>query len=160
MAHTFVHDKKVESIKNQLRTLIKRIQKNPTRKTVSAYNIYVMGVKNYYKYATHVNIDFVKIAHQISRTLYNRLKSVGKYEIPLKPNETYLKFNKNNYKTFKVCDLYLHPVMDIQTKNVMNFKQDICNFTKDGRLKIHTELKADVTIEIHKISRTIYEHNS
>ena len=74
MAHTFVQDKKVESIKNQLRTLIKRIQKNPTRKTVSAYNIYVMGVKNYYKYATHVNIDFVKIAHQIFQNLIQSSK--------------------------------------------------------------------------------------
>ena len=160
VAHTFVQDKKAESIKTKLRELIKTIQKNPTRKTVSAYNTYVMGIKNYYKYATHVNIVFVKIAHQISRTLYNRLKTVGKYEIPFKPDETYLIFNKNNYKTFKVCDIYLHPIMDIQTKNVMNFKQDICNYTKDGRLKIHTELKADITIELHKIARTIYEQNS
>jgi group II intron reverse transcriptase/maturase len=160
VAHTFVQDKKLDDIKTKLKALIKKIQKKPTPGSVNAYNIYTMGIKNYYKYATHVNIDFVKIAYQISKTLYNRLKSVGKYEIPIKPNETYKKFNKNKSKTFKVCDLYLHPVTDVQTKNVMNFTQGICNYTKEGRDKIHTKLNVDITIEIHKLANSIYEHNT
>jgi hypothetical protein len=32
---------------------------------------------------------------------------------------------------------------DIQTKNAMNFSQDICNYTKDGRIKLHQNLKID-----------------
>ena len=160
VANTFIQDKKAEIIKTKLRSLIKEIQKSPTPKTVNAYNIYVMGIKNYYKYATHINKDFNKIAYQISRTLYNRLKSIGKYEVPIKPNGAYLKFNRGNSKTYKICDIYLHPLMDIQTENVMNFKPSICNYTKDGRDIIHNKLKPSVTIEIHKIAKTIYEHNS
>ena len=160
VARTFVQDKKAEIIKTQLRELIKDIQKSPTPKTVNAYNIYVMGIKNYYRYATRVNHDFIKIAYQISRTLYNRFKSIGKYEKPLNPDITYLKFNQCNYKTYKVCGMYLHPLMDIQTKNVMNFKQEICNYTKNGRKIIHDELKPDITTEIHNIAKTIYEYNT
>ena len=133
VAHTFIQDKKAEIIKNKLRSLIKEIQKSPTPKTVNAYNIYVMGIKNYYKYATHINKDFTKIAYQISKALYNRLKQLGKYEVPIKPSEIYLKFNRCNFKTYKICDIYLHPLMDIQTENVTNFKPDICNYTKNGR---------------------------
>ena len=39
------------------------------------YNSYVIGIHNYYRYATHVRNDFYKIAFQISRKLYARTKS-------------------------------------------------------------------------------------
>lgn len=157
VAHTFVIDKKLENIKNKLKDIIKEIQKSPTPATVNKYNQYVMGIKNYYRYATHVTIDFSKIAYQISKTLFNRLKSIGKYEIPIKPNETYKKFNKNKYRTYKVCDLYLYPLADIQTKNIMNFSQNVCNYTVEGRE--HTKLKVDITTEINKLMNKTYEYN-
>lgn len=160
VANTFVMDKRKEKIKTRLKELVLKIQKNPTTKTVNKYNIYVIGIKNYYRYATHVSKDFHKIAYQLSKTLYNRLKSVGKYEIPIKPNETYKKFNKNNYRTFKVANLYIHPIVDIQTKNVMNFSQDICNYTEQGRETIYNKLKPDVTTEINRLMKNIYEYNT
>ena len=41
---------------------------------IQKYNSYVMGVHNYYSIATHVNIDFHKIAFDVKKSLYNRLK--------------------------------------------------------------------------------------
>lgn len=153
-------NKKKEKIKTKLKELILKIQKNPTTKIVNKYNIYIIGIKNYYKYATHITIDFPKIAYQISKTLYNRLKSVGKYEIPIKPNEAYKKFNKNNSKTFKVANLYLYPIADTQTKNVTNFTQEICNYTEQGREMRYKKLKPDVTSEINRLMKNIYKHNT
>ncbi|QXM05943.1 group II intron reverse transcriptase/maturase [Crassaminicella indica] len=160
VANTFVMEKKKEKIKSRLRDLILNIQKNPLTSTVNKYNIYIIGIKNYYKYATHINRDFSKIAYQISKTLFNRLKSIGKCEIPIKPNETYKKFNKNNFKTHKVAGLYLHPIADIQTKNVMNFSQNICNYTSQGRELIYKKLKPNVSTEIQRLMNNIYEYNT
>ena len=41
---------------------------------IQTYNSYVMGVHNYYSIATHVNPDFHKIAFDVKKSLYNRLK--------------------------------------------------------------------------------------
>lgn len=153
-------NKKKDKIKTKLKELIIKIQRSPIAQTVNKYNIYAMGIKNYYRYATHINIDFSKIAYQISKTLYNRLKSVGKYEIPIKPNENYRSFNKNNFRTYKVAGLYLHLIADIQTKNNMNFSQDICNYTEHGRDMIYKKLKPEITTEINKLMKNIYNYNS
>ena len=88
--------------------------------------------------------------------MYNRLKSIGKYGRPIKPSETYKRLHKNNFKTYKIAGLYLFPLGDIQTRNAMNFSQDICNYTKEGRLKLHQNLKADIAIEINKMLQIPY----
>lgn len=160
VAYTFVQDKKIEAIKARLKNLIYKIQKEPTIHNVNEYNVYIMGIKNYYKYATHINVDFSKIAYQISKTLYNRLKSIGKYEIPINPSAIYLKFNKNKYRTFKICGSYLHTIADTQTKNAMNFSQNICNYTVEGRSIIHEKLQVDIATTIQQLSKTIYEYNT
>lgn len=160
VANTFVGDKNKEKIKKKLRELVTRIQKSPTGQMVNKYNIYVIGIKNYYKYATHIHVDFKEIAYKISKTLFNRLKTIGKYKIPINPNKTYRKFNKNKYRTFKIAGLYLFPIADIQTTNALNFSQDICNYTIQGRELIHKKLKPDIIIEINKIMKNIYKYNT
>jgi len=41
---------------------------------IDNFNSYVIGVHNYYRYATHVRKVFDKIAFQISRKFYARTK--------------------------------------------------------------------------------------
>ena len=120
------------------------------------YNAYILGIKNYFKVATHINIDFGKIAYRLSKTMYNRLKPIGKYGKPIKPSETYKRLHKNNFRTYKIAGAYLFPLGDIQTRNAMNFSQDICNYTKEGRLKLHQNLRADIAIEINKMLQIPY----
>jgi RNA-directed DNA polymerase len=156
VANTHVMDKKVKIIFEKFKALIRRIQRNPSPKTVMDYNAYILGIKNYFKVATHINIDFGKIAYRLIKTLYNRLKSIGKYGKPIKPSETYKRLHKNNFRTYKITGLYLFPLGDIQTSNAMNFSQDICNYTKEGRIKLHQNLRADVAIEINKMSQIPY----
>jgi RNA-directed DNA polymerase len=52
--------------------------------------------------------------------------------------------------------LYLFPLGDTQTSNAMNFSQDICDYTKEGRLKLHQNLRADIAIEINKMLQILY----
>ncbi|MGE7091832.1 group II intron reverse transcriptase/maturase [Lysinibacillus sp. NPDC048646] len=160
VGNTHVMDDKVKTILQKARKLIHEIQKSPTAKTAMNYNVYILGIKNYYKIATHVNIDFSKIAYRLSRTLYNRLKSIGKYGIPIKPSETYKRFNKNNFRTFEIGGTHLFPLADIKTVNSRNFSQDLCNYTKEGRLKLHKQLKNYIAIEINRLLKTIFYNDN
>lgn len=82
VANSHVSRKKKEVIKSKIREKVALIRKQSLIEALNKYNSYVMGVKNYYKIATHINIDFNTIAYQISRTLYNRLNPIGRYGIP------------------------------------------------------------------------------
>ena len=155
VANTHVMDNKMKTILQKARKLIHEIQKSPTAKTATSYNVYILGIKNYYKFATHVNIDFTKIAYRLSRTLYNRIKSIGKYGIPIQPSETYKRFNKGNFKTFEIAGIHIFPLSETKTVNCKNFSQELCNYTEEGRLKLHKQLKNDVVIEINKLLKTI-----
>jgi RNA-directed DNA polymerase len=79
VVNTHIMDKKVKNILEKFKDLIRRIQSNPSPKTVLDYNAYILGIKNYYKIVTHINKDLGKIAYHLSKALHNRLKSFGKY---------------------------------------------------------------------------------
>jgi RNA-directed DNA polymerase len=160
VANTHLMDNKGINILERCKYLIRKIQNNPRPKAVMDYNAYILGIKNYYKVATHINKDFGKIAYLLSKTLHNRLKSIGKYGIPIKPSETYKRLHKNNFRTYKIAGLYLFPLADSQTSNAMNFSQEICNYTKQGRLKLHQNLKVDIAIEINKMLQIPYDKDN
>jgi len=148
--HSHVAKGVKERIVKRGREAIKEIQKSPSPKTARYYNAWVLGLHNYFQYATHVNIDFVEIAYRLSKSLYNRLKSIGKYKIPIKPSPTYQKFYKG-YKTFNICGVDLFPIRGIKTSHARNFSQEICNYTENGRGKIHRGLAHLGTSEISKL---------
>lgn len=156
VAITHVTPKKKREIVVRAKELIKELQKNTTINQITKYNSFVIGIKNYFQGATNVSGDFTEIAYQISRTLYNRLKSVGKYGIPRNPSETYKRYNKSRYKTFEIGGIHLHPIGDVRTRNNLNFSQDICNYTAEGRNK-HKSVQGDVSLQLQQMLLNINE---
>lgn len=140
VAHTHIAPKKQERITKELTEKIKQIQKKPNYKTINAYNSYVMGIKNYYQVATHVYIDLAEINYRLSRTLYNRFKSIGKYEKPKSTNMTYQKFNSTGCKTYEINGNLIFPITGMKTKHNRGFNQIICHYTAAGRSKKHKNL--------------------
>ncbi len=69
-------DKAIRKIKKKASQTVKLIEKpindKEEFKHITFYNSYVIGVHNYYRYATHVRKVFDKIAFQISRKFYAR----------------------------------------------------------------------------------------
>ena len=59
------------------------------------YNSYILGIRNYYETASHVNVDFAEIYYQTLKTLYNRLKPIANYGTPRSPPPLYKKLFKN-----------------------------------------------------------------
>ena len=139
---------KIKQIKNQ----IIKIQKNTTCENAGRYNSMILGIHNYYKVATHVSLDFNEISYIVNRTLYNRTKSI-KSKNGTK-SEYYKKFYGDyNYKTVYIHEIALFPIAGIKTKPPMNFSQDICDYTKKGREKIHKNQQSVDTHILHYIMR-------
>ena len=151
VAHTNISPKKVEKITNELIAKIKKIQTKPSSQNINAYNTYVIGIKNYFCVATNVSLDLAEINYRLSRTLYNRLKSIGKYGRPENPSRTYEKFNSLKRKTYQITGIHLFPVAGMKTKNNINFNRKICDYTEEGRSKKHSKLNEDVRSQLLKM---------
>ena len=116
------------------------MQKHPNVNHVNIYNSTILGMHNYYKVATHVNIDFHKVYFLVSQSFNNRLYRIRSDTGLI--SKAYEKFyGKYNYKKWYIAELGLFPIAGIKTSNAMNFKQEICNYTEEGRKKIYDNLK-------------------
>lgn len=140
VAYSRICDKAKEKIKFQIKEQIKKIKSSPNVKNNNQYNSMILGIHNYYKIATHINLDFKEIGYQLSKTLFNRLRKISTNDIH--KSKTFEKFyGKYNYKVYSIGKITLFPIAGIKTKNPTNFSQDICDYTKTGREKIHSKLK-------------------
>lgn len=78
VAEAHIKEKKLAKIKTYSKEIIGKIRQTYNAgmeyKLVQMYNSYLIGVHNYYCIATHVNLDFQKIAYDVKKNLYNRLK--------------------------------------------------------------------------------------
>jgi len=135
-----INDKSKEKIIKIILQKIKEFKKNPTVDSVNKYNSTILGLHNYYKYATHVNMNFNKIAFLVSKNLYNSTKSIR--GSTGKKSRAYMEFySKYNFRITYIAGTALFPIAGVKTKNVMNFSQNTCNFTHEGRELIHSKLK-------------------
>lgn len=106
---------------------------------IQKYNAYLIGVHNYYCIATHVNIDFQKIAFDVKKSLYNRLK----HRLQKKGTITN-RYIKEKYGTSReVRFLNGHaivPIAYVQHRVPMDKKNRINRYTPEGRTEIHKNL--------------------
>lgn len=163
VAYTHVEKSKLNECVKKAKIYINQIKNAPTEINVQKYNSFVIGIKNYYKIATHISNDFAEIAYRLSKFLFNSMRSIGKYGIPTNPDDTYMKLNNNpnNFRTYKVAGKYLFPIADIKTKKNMNFSQDICNYTEKGRAlksKIQPNVQNELRIMMKNISSVNIEY--
>ena len=155
VAHTGVNNKKKRDIKEKYKIYIKKIKQNPTAQNVNRFNSFVLGIHNYFKKATMVSIEFSRIAFDLSKFTFNRLKSIGIYEKPKNSSQTYKKFYKDSVRTYKIKGVYLFPIRDVQHKwNSYLFNQKLTPFTKEGIDSIHKRLTLDISTEIIKLMQS------
>mgnify|MGYP006271634969 CR=1 FL=1 len=130
-----------KKLADKLKHQIKKIKKETTVKQVSKLNAMILGMQNYYSMATMVNHDFRDIAFQVNRNLENRLRWVLS-EKGIE-SETFHKFyGKYNYKSYYVAGIRIFPIAGVNFQAPKNFSQEICDYTKEGRKKVHRKLKS------------------
>ncbi len=135
VAHTYMNKKKKESIKQNLKQAVKQIKVSPTSQNVMKLNSMIMGLHQYFKYMTHVCIEFSDISFALSKAMYNSFKQIGRYEHPKNQKSVFNKYYSSTYRTWKIARIYVFPIADISTQNNLNFSQTLNIFTEEGRTK-------------------------
>lgn len=141
-----ISKKALKNIKTQLKEQIKVIQKSPNSnkamRNIAIYNSKVVGIHNYYRIATMVNIDLNKIQYELLLTMVNRLSTYGlskkgKYTGTDRNIIPYLGSLMMRY----LNDRPIIPIGFIKHHNPMNKKLTINKYTPKGRKAIHSNLK-------------------
>ncbi|MFD0717712.1 group II intron reverse transcriptase/maturase [Paenibacillus sp. GCM10027626] len=148
VAHTGIKANKKRKIKAEAKRRIQILRASPTAQNAILFNSFVLGIHNYFSRATHVSIEFARLAYDLRAFMYNRLKPVGKYEHPANPPPTYKKFYSLGFRTFKIANVYLFPLANVKTVNTLNFSQGLTLYTTAGRERIHKKLRPDIAQEV------------
>lgn len=158
-----ISDKAIKRVKCQAREMVKRIQSpanaNEEYKAVGAYNAYVSGVHNYYRYATHISKDIRKIAFGITRTMKNRLRERLQMQgdsIPSYIAERYGKSRQIRY----VNGQALIPIGYVQTKAPLFKRREVNQYTAEGRKIIHKSLETVNISILHFLMRNPVQYAS
>ncbi|WP_174819938.1 group II intron reverse transcriptase/maturase [Paenibacillus koleovorans] len=154
VAHTGIKTGKRQKIVAEAKKRIQILRSSPTAQNAILFNSFVLGIHNYFSRATHVNIAFSRLAYDLRAFMYNRLKMVGKYEHPANPPPTYKKFYSLGFRTFKVAGVYLYPLANVKTVNVMSFSQELTPYTEAGRARISQKLRPDIKQQIHSLLKS------
>lgn len=140
VAYTCMSDKAKESTAMMLKNYIKEIQYHSyDTKCVQKYNAAVIGIKNYYQYATDIYNDLDVIGMSVSRVMKNRLSDIGVWTMYQTQSSDYKYRNvgiKPNTKVLQVSGVALDIINGVKHRNPMNFQQDMTPYTKVGREKI------------------------
>lgn len=134
-----VSDKALEKCKHEIKERIKNIGKVQSYENAYRFNATVLGMHQYYKVATNVYLDFDKIAFSLDKSL--KCRTHGKRNFNGIKSKAFMKYyGKFKGRVIYINKIALYPISLIDTKPPMCFSQDICNYTPQGRAKIHKEL--------------------
>ncbi|MEQ8198087.1 MAG: HNH endonuclease signature motif containing protein, partial [Clostridiaceae bacterium] len=133
-------DKAKKKIVQKIKNKTNEIKRNANIENVNKYNSTILGIHNYYKYATHVSLDFKEIAFLVKKNIFNKTNSIRSDTGII--GRAYKKFyGSYKYKTYYIAQIALFPIAGIKTKNPLNFSQEINNYTSEGRQKIHDKIQ-------------------
>ena len=136
-----ISDKAKAKIIRNYRNQIEKIKGNIKIYNVEKLNSMILGWHNYYKIATHVNLDFGEINFLVRKRLFNRTKSIRSdclYE-----NKTYKRiYGKYNFKPISICKVTIYPLAGVKFKIPRLMKMVASRYTIVGRFHIHKDLDA------------------
>lgn len=138
-----VKDKALLKIRGKSKSIIGKLRqtydKGMEYRLIQMYNSYLVGVHNYYSIATHVNIDFHKIAFDVKKSLYNRLKH--RLQKKGKIANRYIKSKYGSSREVRYLNGHaIVPIAYVQHRVPMDKKRKVCKYTADGRAEIHKAL--------------------
>lgn len=143
-------DKAQKRTKEQLSECIRAIQhpKNDQdqHRQIFRYNSIVMGIHNYYRVATCVNLDFSPIAYAIGKQMKNRLGKQGLTKQG-KLEKGYIRDRYGGSGQIRYLKGHLLiPVGYIKHKKPLGKKRSVNRYTESGRQEIHKMLGINVEI--------------
>ncbi|WP_319001588.1 hypothetical protein [Clostridium sp. CS001] len=105
-------------------------------------NSMILGWHNYYRIATHVNLDFSEINYLVRKRLFNRTRSIRSDKIY--PNKTYERiYGKYNFKATSICKTTIFPIAGVKLKLASYMKNVASRYTTEGRYHLHKDLEVE-----------------
>lgn len=150
VAKSHICDKTIIRETQKLTEQIKNIQK--CRNTldegiaVNKYNSMVMGIHNYYQFATNISLDCARIQRIVSINMKNRLGKRISNVGSIKNEAIKERYGKSQQIRF-VAHRTIAPIGYIRTKNPMNKKVKVNSYTAEGRAEIHDNLRIDTAMQ-------------
>lgn len=143
VARSHMTKKALGNAQTKMRQAVKAIQKHQTAESVWRFNTVIMGIQNYYSAASRITIDLNKLNNRLNKALYNRLNEMRK-EAKFRDFSKSMQKRYKGYecKLYKIKEMVLAPIHAQRCKVNLNFSQKICNYTTEGRNKIHQNLRA------------------
>lgn len=163
VSQSHMSKKQIKETIRKLKEQIKVIQKKPEVKEVNKLNSMILGSHNYYKIATLVNLDFGYINFIVSKTLYNRLRSLTTNNHNF--SKTYIRlYGEYKGKVKSIRNVTLFPIYGVTTSPARMFNPKICNYTEEGRKLIHDKINKEIDGMItyllkHQSSKNSNEYN-
>lgn len=165
VVRSHMSDKAVKREKEKLKEQIKVISHSKNAQNsvmqIRKYNSMVVGIHNYYRYATNIVLDCAKMQFQLSRIMHTRLRKRIKKIGEIKSDFMAKKYGKSQMIRF-VDKQMVCPIGYIKTQEPMNKKKSICKYTAEGREEIHKNLKFDeyVMTVLHMLARAFIPNRS
>ncbi|MFP5116493.1 group II intron reverse transcriptase/maturase, partial [Bacillaceae bacterium C204] len=161
VAHSNMSKKAKENASTKIKEAIKAIQKNPSAKTVWNFNTVVMGIQNYYSAATQITTNLNELNSYLRKSIYNRLKLLRTDANFHDMTKTLQKRYKGyNLQLYKIQNMVFVPIHAQRHKSNLCFSQDTCNYTTEGRKRIHNSLKAINKVVLTSIMKSFISERS
>lgn len=153
-----IKDKALVKIRTRSKEIIGKLRQTYNKENeyryIQEYNSYIIGIHNYYCIATHVNIDIQKIAFDVKKSLYNRLK----HRIKKKGSITngYIREKYGTSREVRYLNGHaIVPIAYVQHRVPMDKKLKTNSYTAEGREEIHRNLKAVDMKTLYQLMNTI-----
>ena len=139
VVRSHISDRQFKTKKKALVEQVKRIARPRPKKDmfdeIRQYNLMVMGMQNYYRVATHINLDASKLNRAVMTVITNRLKGISRKGRKLTSTER-TRYGKSKMLRY-LADEPIYPIGYIQHKIPINKSDKKRNKTVDElRLKL------------------------
>jgi len=170
-----IRDKAVDKIKETLRERIVEIEfpkggKTAEYEAVCHYNAYVLGIHNYYRFATCIALDLKRLSFHVLKSLIvrlgERIKPIAEIRnkgLPYRmPEHIKTRYGESKMLRF-IGGNALIPIGYAHHQSPMSKRRDINAYTQEGRKSIHKALGIDTTtlnyLMWHPVANQSIEYN-
>lgn len=138
-----IADSNLSKIRNEYQTRVKGIKKSSNRVlSLNRLNFYIFQTHRYYEMATHVVKDFHKIEYDTLHLTNHRLGDLRSKKGVMA--EAYKELYKNSKRVKYYSGIAVLPIGYVQHVSPKQFSLGITPFTKEGRIKIHDNLRMEI----------------
>jgi hypothetical protein len=164
-----ISDKNLGNKRKKLIEQAKKVAKASNVRTgkqeVTLYNQMVMGMQNYYRIATNVNLDCAQLNRAVMTVLTNRLRTQKKTRLVKKGREL-TKAENDRYGKSRMLryvagpDEPIYPIGYVQHRSPMAMKSGVCSFTPEGRKGLHDNLRIKTHIAQAMMRQPLHDRSS